>query len=109
GATGTLNMADLGVRIAQIDPADRTLVHAAAAVLATAFLAKAGAWPLNFWLVPAYSAAVSPVSAVFALLTKLGVYVLLRTSTLFFGHDAGDSAQFGQTVLLGLGLATLAV
>lgn len=109
GATGTLNMADLGVRIAQIAPADRTLVHAAAAVLATAFLAKAGAWPLNFWLVPAYSAAVSPVSAVFALLTKLGVYVLLRTSTLFFGHDAGDSAQFGQTVLLGLGLATLAV
>ncbi len=109
GVTGTLNFADLGARIAEIAPADRGLVHAAAAILATAFFAKAGAWPLNFWLVPAYSAAVSPVSAVFALLTKLGVYTLLRTWTLFFGADAGASAQFGQVALLGLGMATLAV
>ncbi len=109
GVTGTLNFADLGARIAEIAPADRGLLHAAAAILATAFFAKAGAWPLNFWLVPAYSAAVSPVSAVFALLTKLGVYTLLRTWTLFFGADAGASAQFGQIALLGLGMATLAV
>ena len=81
GVTGTLNMADLGVRIAQLAPADRGLVHAAAAILATAFFAKAGAWPLNFWLVPAYSAAVSPVGAVFALLTKLGIYTVLRLWT----------------------------
>lgn len=108
GVTGTLNFADLGARIAEIAPADRGLVHAVAAILATAFFAKAGAWPLNFWLVPAYSA-VSPVSAVFALLTKLGVYTLLRTWTLFFGADTGASAQFGQVALLGLGMATLAV
>lgn len=107
GVTGTLNMADLGVRIAGLDGADRGLVHAAAAILATAFFAKAGAWPLNFWLVPAYSAAVSPVSAVFALLTKLGIYTLLRLWTVMFAPDAGMSAQFGQGALVGLGIATL--
>jgi multicomponent K+:H+ antiporter subunit D len=109
GATGTLNMADLGPRIAQLAPGDRGLAHAGAAILATAFFAKAGAWPLNFWLVPAYSAAVSPVGAVFALLTKLGVYTVLRLWSLMFAPDAGASAQFGQSVLLALGLATLFV
>jgi len=109
GVTGTLNMADLGVRIAQLDAGDRGLVHAAAAILATAFFAKAGAWPLNFWLVPAYSAAVSPVSAVFALLTKLGIYTLLRLWTVLFAPDTGLSAQFGQGVLVAIGLATLSI
>jgi multicomponent K+:H+ antiporter subunit D len=109
GVTGTLNMADLGQRIASLDPADRGLVHAAAAILATAFFAKAGAWPLNFWLVPAYSNAVAPVGAVFALLTKLGVYTVLRMWTVLFAPDTGASAQFGQSVILGLGLVTLLV
>jgi multicomponent K+:H+ antiporter subunit D len=100
-------MADLGLRIGELAPADRGLVHAAAAILATAFFAKAGAWPLNFWLVPAYSAAVSPVGAVFALLTKLGIYTLLRLWTLLFAPDAGASAAFGQSALIAIGLATL--
>lgn len=107
GVTGTLNIADLGMRIAKLGDADRGLVHAAAAILATAFFAKAGAWPLNFWLVPAYSAAVSPVSAVFALLTKLGIYTVLRLWTVLFAPDTGESAQFGQPVLLAVGLSTL--
>ena len=109
GVTGTLNMADLGIRIAQLDAADRGLVHAAAAILCTAFLAKAGAWPLNFWLVPAYSAAVAPVSAVFALLTKLGVYTILRLWTLLFAPDTGSSAQFGQIALMSTGMVTLSI
>ncbi|MDB5730983.1 MAG: monovalent cation/H+ antiporter subunit [Variovorax sp.] len=107
GVTGTLNMADLGLRIAQLAPGDRGLVHAGAAILATAFFAKAGAWPLNFWLVPSYSAAVSPVGAVFALLTKLGVYTILRLWTVLFAPDTGASAQFGQHVLVATGLLTL--
>ena len=109
GVTGTLNMADLGARIAELAPGDRGLVHAAAAILATAFFAKAGAWPLKFWLVPAYSAAVSPVGAVFALLTKLGVYTVLRLWTVLFAPDTGASAAFGQAALVGVGLATLFV
>lgn len=108
GVTGTLNMADLAARIPQVAAADRPLLHAASAILAVAFLAKAAMWPLNFWLVPAYSGAGAPSSAVFALLTKVGIYVLLRLSTLLFPPDAGESAGFGSTWLLWGGMATLA-
>ncbi len=53
-----------------------------------AFLIKAALWPLNFWLVPAYSAATAPVGALFALMTKVGVYVILRLWTLLFSPEA---------------------
>lgn len=108
GITGTLNMADLAQSIAGIAPADRGLLHAAAAVLAVAFLIKAAVWPLNFWLVPAYSAATAPVGALFALMTKVGVYSVLRLWTLLFGAEAGESAQFGSQWLIGGGLLTMA-
>ncbi|GAP38689.1 monovalent cation/H+ antiporter subunit D [Piscinibacter sakaiensis] len=108
GVTGTLNMADLAQRIPQIAVGDRPLFHAGCAVLAVAFLAKAAMWPLNFWLVPAYAGAGAPSAAVFALLTKVGIYVLLRLSTLLFSAGAGDSAGFGATWLLWGGVATLA-
>jgi multicomponent K+:H+ antiporter subunit D len=65
-------------------------------------------WPLNFWLVPAYASASAPSGAVFALLTKVGLYVLLRLSTLLFSPAAGDSAGFGSSWLLWGGLLTLA-
>ncbi|MCW5626715.1 MAG: monovalent cation/H+ antiporter subunit D [Burkholderiales bacterium] len=108
GVSGTLNMADLAARIPQISAADRPLLHAGCAVLATAFLAKAAAWPLNFWLVPAYGSASAPSGAMFALLTKVGIYVLLRLSTLLFSPDAGASAGFGHEWLIWSGIATLA-
>ena len=101
GITGTLNMADLAQSITAVAPADRGLLHAAAATLAVAFLIKAAVWPLNFWLVPAYSAATAPVGALFALMTKVGVYSLLRLWTLLFGADAGESAQFVRQAALG--------
>lgn len=109
GVTGTLNMADIAARIALIPPGDRGLLHAGAAILAIAFLAKAALWPLNFWLPPAYGAASAPSAAVFAILTKVGVYAILRLWTLCFPADAeGASAGFGGTVLIWGGLATLA-
>ncbi len=108
GITGTLNMADLAQSMAGIAPADRGLLHAAAAILAVAFLIKAAVWPLNFWLVPAYSAATAPVGALFALMTKVGVYSVLRLWTLLFGAEAGESAQFGSQWLIGGGMVTLA-
>ena len=82
GMTGTLNMADLAGRIAQLAPEDRALFEAGAAILGVAFLIKAGAWPLNFWLPEAYAAASSPIGAVFSLMTKVGVYAVLRIGTL---------------------------
>lgn len=108
GITGTLNMADLARSIPQVAEADRGLLHAAAAILATAFLIKAAVWPLNFWLVPAYSAATAPVGALFALMTKVGIYTILRLWTLLFSNEAGPSALFGSLWLIGGGMATMA-
>ncbi|GAB7529832.1 monovalent cation/H+ antiporter subunit D [Pseudomonas sp. 3A(2025)] len=107
GVTGTLNMADLAIKIPQVPEADRGLLHAGAAILATAFLAKAGMWPLNFWLVPAYSAASAPVAAMFAIMTKVGIYTLLRLWTLLFSSHADDSAYFGGDWLIFGGMATI--
>ena len=108
GLTGTLNMADLAQAIPRVAEADRGLLHAAAGILATAFLIKAAVWPLNFWLVPAYSAATAPVGALFALMTKVGIYVILRLWLLLFGIGAGPSAQFGSLWLIGGGMVTMA-
>lgn len=108
GVTGTLNMADLAIKIPQVAAADRGLLHAGAAILATAFLAKAGMWPLNFWLVPAYSSASAPVAALFAIMTKVGLYTVLRLWTLLFSNEAGVSAHFGGGWLVIGGLVTIA-
>jgi multicomponent K+:H+ antiporter subunit D len=107
GVTGTLNMADLALKIPLVPQADRGLLHAGAGILAVAFLAKAGMWPLNFWLVPAYSAASAPVAAMFAIMTKVGVYTLLRLWTLMFSGQAGASAYFGGDWLIYGGMATI--
>jgi len=107
GVTGTLNMADIAAKLALVPASDRGLLHAGAAILAIAFLAKAALWPLNFWLPPAYAAASAPAAAVFAILTKVGVYAVLRLWTLCFPADAGPSAGFGGSALVWGGLATL--
>ncbi len=108
GVTGTLNMADIARKLSLVPVSDRGLLHAGAAILAIAFLAKAALWPLNFWLPPAYGAASAPAAAVFAILTKVGVYAVLRLWTLCFPADAGASAGFGGGALVWGGLATLA-
>lgn len=107
GVAGTLNMADLASRIPAIRPEDRPLLEAGAGILAVAFLVKAGMWPLGFWLPAAYAAAPPPVAAIFAILTKVGVYIILRSWLLFFGPDAGASAHFGGKWLLLGGIATV--
>jgi len=107
GVTGTLNMADLVGQVRQVAPDDRGLLHAGATILGVAFLIKCAVWPLGFWLPVTYSAASAPAAAVMAILSKVGVYVILRLSLLLFSADAGASAGFGQTWLLIGGLITL--
>ena len=102
GVTGTLNMADLALRIPAVPAGDRALVEAGAAVLAIAFLVKAGMWPLGFWLPSTYAAASPPAAALFSILSKLGVYAVLRLWLLFFGGGVG-----GELLAWG-GMATLA-
>jgi len=107
GVVGTLSMADIATKLAFVPASDQGLLHAGMAILAVAFLIKAAIWPLNAWLVPAYAATSAPVAALFALMTKVGVYVLMRSWTLFFS-DGSPSAHFGGPVLLYGGLATIA-
>ena len=107
GVTGTLNMADLAARIPTIAAESRGLLEAGAGILAMAFLLKAGMWPLCFWLPTTYAAASPPVASIFAIMTKVGVYIVLRLSLLLFGDSAGASAGFGSSWLLLGGLATI--
>jgi len=108
GVTGTLNMADIALKLPRVPTGDLGLLHVGATILALAFLTKAALWPLNFWLMPAYTAASAPAAAVFALLTKVGIYALLRLWTLCFPASAGASAHLGGEVLVWGGMATLA-
>lgn len=79
---GTLNMAHIAAIWPSLQPGDRGIAEAGAAVLGVAFLVKAASWPLNFWLPGAYTAAGAPVAAIFSITTKVGVYAILRLSSL---------------------------
>lgn len=108
GATGTLNMAHLSNLVPFLSEGQRPLFHAGAALMGLAFLIKAGIWPLSFWLPTAYMAGAAPVAAMFSIMTKVGVYVILRLSFLLFGAGAGASAGFGGQVVIAGGMATVA-
>jgi len=105
GAAGTLSMADLSVRISQVTGNDRVLLEVGMAILGVAFLIKAGMWPLGFWLPTTYTHAAAPVAAVFAIMSKVGIYVLLRLSLLFYGEQADDNP--GSQLFFYGGLATI--
>jgi multicomponent K+:H+ antiporter subunit D len=106
GTMGTLNMADLARRLAAPSGGDPALFEVGCAVLGIAFLIKCSAWPLGFWLPTTYAAASAPAAAILAILSKVGVYVVVRLSLLLFG--AGLSEGFGQAWILAAGLATMA-
>ena len=106
GVTGTLNMADLALRAGSLAGPERQFFEAGAAILGIAFLIKAAAWPLNFWLPAAYANACAPVAGIFAIMTKVGVYALLRIGSLLL--PTGAPAAFGGEWMFPLGMATLA-
>ena len=108
GATGTLNMAQLSMMVPVLPEARLPMFQAGAAIMALAFLIKAGIWPMSFWLPTAYMAGAAPVAAMFAIMTKVRVYVILRLAFLMFGAGAGASAGFGAEVLIAGGMATVA-
>jgi multicomponent Na+:H+ antiporter subunit D len=88
-ATGTLNMAELSVRLEDIPSGTRNAMFA---VLMVAFGIKAAVFPLSTWLPDSYPTAPAPVTAVFAgLLTKVGVYAIIRAHSLLFPGGALDN------------------
>ena len=81
-ATGTVNLAQLSVRLAQLQPDTQLVLQL---LLLTVFSIKAAVFPLSAWLPDSYPTAPAPVTAVFAgLLTKVGVYAIIRTQTVLF-------------------------
>ena len=95
-ATGTLNFADLAVRVPRVAAADAGLLHVAALVLLVVFAVKAAVFPLCLWLPRAYAAAAPPVAALFAIMTKVGVYAILRLQGSVF-----DGGAVGPWLLVG--------
>lgn len=101
GLTGSLNMADLSLKVAAIE--NRGLVEITAILFLIAFGIKAAVFPLYFWLPASYHTPPSAVSAIFGgLLTKVGVYALLRVFTLIFVGDV-----FLQDTILVMAILTL--
>ena len=101
GMTGTLNMADLA---GTVETADPTLLTVVSVLFMIAFGVKAAVFPLFFWLPASYHTPAFSVSAVFAgLLTKVGVYALIRMFTLIFDHDMG----YTHTILLWVAALTM--
>ena len=109
GITGTLNMADLAQRVAQLPPEGALLARSAGLLLLVVFCVKAALLPLYFWLPATYGAATAPVAALFAIMTKVGVYAVARMYTLVFGADGGPAADLAQPWLPVLGLGTIAL
>lgn len=105
GLCGTLNMADLVVQAAQLSGPDRRLFDAGAAILGIAYLIKAAAWPLNFWLPAAYGNASPPVAGMFAIMTKVGLYTLVRIGSLLV--PSGAPATFSGDWMFAAGIITL--
>ena len=108
GLTGTLNMVDLAVRIGAAEAADGPLLAAAGFMLLVVFGLKAAIMPLYFWLPSAYAAATAPVAALFAIMTKVGLYAILRVFTLLYGSEAGALSFMVNDWLWPLAMLTVA-
>ena len=101
GALGTVNMAQLAERMSELPQDVQLVLHL---MLLLAFSIKAAVFPLSFWLPDSYPTAPAPVTAVFAgLLTKVGVYAMIRTETQIFRDNDVN------TLLLIVALATMIV
>lgn len=104
--TGTLNFADLALRVAQISGMEAVLARSAALILLVVFGFKAALLPLSLWLPGTYAAASAPVAALFAIMTKVGVYAILRVHGVVFGDAAGEAALVAEPWLLPLAMGT---
>jgi len=105
--TGTLNMADLAVKVALVAPGDQAILQTGGVLLLLVFAIKAALVPLHFWLPGTYTATSAPVAALFAIMTKVGGYSIIRVYTLVFGAAAGDAAWLAGPWLMPAAILTL--
>ena len=84
GVLGTLNMADVGRAAAAAAPGDRPILQASALLLVMVFALKGALAPIHLWLPRTYGAAIAPVAALFAVMTKVGIYAIARIVPISF-------------------------
>jgi len=109
GVFGTLNMADLAERAAELPAGDAALMRVTAALLLLVFVLKGALLPLHFWLPNTYSLAPAPVAALFAVMTKVGAYAVIRFFTLIFPATLAPVGGLAADVLIPAALITLAL
>jgi multicomponent K+:H+ antiporter subunit D len=107
GVLGTLNIADMATKVALLPEQDLGLVAAAGLLLLVVFGTKAALFPLYLWMPTAYSNTSASVAALFAIMTKVGLYAIIRVHGTVFGAEAGSLANYHMPWLLGLGMITL--
>ena len=108
-STGTLNIADLSVRIAEIPAEEAALVRVAVILLMIVFAVKAALFPVQFWLPATYANAPAPVAALFAIMTKVGAYAILRVHTTAFGPGIPGTEDVAGTWLFPAAIITIAI
>ncbi|ALS98980.1 monovalent cation/H+ antiporter subunit D [Lacimicrobium alkaliphilum] len=109
GTTGTLNIADMALRISQLSAGEQVIAKAGGLLLLIVFGLKAAMLPLHFWLPRTYAAASAPVAALFAIMTKVGIYGIFRVYTVIFGEQAGELADMVQPWIWPLAFLTIIV
>ena len=107
--TGTLNMADIAVKARSVAAGDVALLRTGVLLLLLVFALKSALVPLHWWLPTAYGAAPAPVAALFAIMTKVGAYCIIRLHGMVFGAEAGAVANAAAPWLLPAALLTLVV
>ena len=100
-------MADMAVKIQSLSGDEAILAKAGSLMLLIVFGLKAAILPLHFWLPQAYSTTTGVVAALFAIMTKVGVYSIIRVYSLIFGADANEFALVAHDWLWIMGLLTL--
>jgi multicomponent K+:H+ antiporter subunit D len=108
-STGTLNIADLAAKIPEIPADEAALVRVAAMLLLIVFAVKAALFPVQFWLPATYSNAPAPVAALFAIMTKVGAYAILRVHTVAFGPGVPGTEGMAGEWLFPAAIVTIAV
>lgn len=109
GTLGTLNIADMSQKVAMLQPSEQIIAKTGALMLLVVFGLKSAMLPLQFWLPRTYASASAPVAALFAVLTKVGIYSILRVFTVVFGDDAGGLANLAQPWLWPISILTLII
>ncbi len=107
--TGTLNMADLAVRVTEVGPEATVGIRVAAVLLLMVFAIKAALAPLHFWLPSSYSEAPGPVAALFSIMTKVGAYAIIRVYTMIFHPELEVTMGLHDTWLLPAALLSLVI